>query len=385
MAVVAVVAIIAGVTAVRNAAVVAFADSRPALAASVWADHPRTVTAVALGAIGRTTAEGQAPGAATLQALAAVLRQDPLAAEPLLVEGTKALSAGQFGRAEALLVEARRRDPRLPAARYLLADLYLRQGRTADGLREIGALIRRLPKAAAPLTPALAAFARQPGAAGQVREIIDGNPQLRNNVLATLAADPGNTALVLSLAGDTESEGEEAWRPVLLASLLQSGEYRRAYRLWARFSGVRPDVKPGLFNSRFRFSRALPPFNWTLTSGAAGVAEPAPDGGLRVLFYGRENAVLASQVLLLTPGTYRLRYELRSAPADGAPLGWAVHCLPGDKVLAAQTSIDDGALPFAVPASCRAQELQLRGSVAEFPASVDLTIDKLGLTREGAR
>jgi tetratricopeptide (TPR) repeat protein len=383
--VVALAAVLVSVVAIRNAVVQALAEKRPELAAEVWPSHPRVATQISLIDIGRATAEGRPPDATVFRRLNAVLARDPLAAEPFLVAGTNAFSQGQLERAGALLREAARRDPRSPAARYLLADLYLRQGRTADGLRQVGALIRRLPKAAGPLTPSLAAFATQPGAADQVRAILSENPQLRGNVLATLAENPANAALILDLAGEQPPFGPPPdWQSRLVQSLVQAGDYRRAYQLWARFAGVAPYAQSGLFNASFDSSRAPPPFNWTLAAGAAGIAEAAPNGGLRILFYGREAAVLAAQLMLLRPGRYRLRYRLSGSPPNDIPLSWGINCLPGNEQVAETAVADGGDLTFTLGAGCRAQELQLRGSPAELPANVDLTITGLELVREGA-
>lgn len=385
VAVAATAALLTSALAVRNAAVLAFAEDRPELAARAWPTHPRVATQLALLDIGRGTAERQPPNPAVFRRLNAVLARDALAAEPFLVAGTKAFSEGRLDRAGALLGEAARRDPRSPAARYLLADLYLRQGRTADGLRQVGVLVRRLPKAAGPLTPSLAAFATQPGAADQVRAILDENPQLRGNLLAMLAETPANAALVLDLAGQQPDSGPPPeWQSRLVRSLVQAGDYRGAYQLWMRFAGIRPSAEPGLFNPDFRSSRAPPPFNWTLAAGAAGIAEAAPNGGLRILFYGRERAVLAAQLMLLEPGRYRLRYRLSGSPANDLPLSWGINCLPGNDQLAEASAAERRDLTFTLGAGCRAQELQLRGSPAELPTNVDVTIAGLELIREGA-
>jgi hypothetical protein len=65
-------------------------------------------------------------------------------------------------------------------------------------------------------------------------------------------------------------------------------------------------------------------------------------------------------------------------------LSWGINCLPGNDRLAEAGVADGRDLTFTVGAGCRAQELQLRGSPAELPANVDLTITGLELIREGA-
>lgn len=368
---------------IRTAVVLAFAEQRPDIAARLWPNHPRVVVQAGLAEIGAATARGQPPSPHALDSIRQVAARDPLAAEPFMVEGTRALSAGRTVRAEALLREAVARDPRLPAPRFLLANLYLKQGRTRDGLRQIGALIRRLPKAAAPLTPAIAAFARQPGAVDQVRAILARNPDLRGKVLASLAEEPDHSRLVLALAGREPTPGD--WQARLIASLVERGNYTQAHQLWLHFSGLPVQAVHGLFNPTFDRSAAPPPFNWQLLNGAAGVAEPAPSGGLTLLYFGREEAVLASQLLLLEPGRYRLTARTEGLSATAGQLVWTIACLPGASRLGRQP-LPNGALDFLVPPSgCPAQELQLRGEPAEMPANVSLTLKNLRLSKEAAR
>src|SRR5690606_26043703 len=115
-------------------------------------------------------------------------------------------------------------------------------------------------------------------------------------VLSVLAVDPANAELVLALASNSRNPDPD-WRRPLVTGLAASGAYAKAHALWARLSGVRP-VR-GLFNTAFETSSAPPPFNWSFPETGDGIAEPDGKGGLTVLYYGRANAVLASQLLSL--------------------------------------------------------------------------------------
>lgn len=372
-------ALLLAALAVRVAVVQRYAERRPDLAARVWPGHPQVLLQSSMGEIGTAAARGQAPGSATLERIREVAAREPLAAEPFLVEGTRALSQGQAARAEALLGEAVARDPRLPAARFILASLYLQQGRAREGLRHVAALVRRLPRAARPLTPALASFARQPGGAQQVAAILRRDPLLRGEVLNALADDPANAALVLTLAGQGPTPGD--WQSRLVASLVKAERYGEAYRLWARFANEPERPRESLFDPQFQRTNMPPPFGWSLASGAAGVAEPAPGGGLHLLYYGREDATLASQLMLLAPGRYRLSSGTAGA-APGAAVEWSVVCLPTGRELG-RAPIAAGALDFSVPPDCRAQELRLRGMPTDLSAPVDLTLKDLRLQKAG--
>lgn len=380
-ALVAAAALVLLVTAVRTAGVLAFAERRPDLAAALWPAHPVAIIQTGFAEIGQATAAGREPSIETVAAMRQVVQRDPLAVEPLLVEGASLLSAGQTSQAERLLSEAAERDPRNPAARFLLAQLYLEEGRIAQGLEQVAALVRRVPGAARSLTPALAEFARQPGAAPQVRALLEENPNLRRGVLETLAANAANTDLILMLAGpQSEADGIPDWQTRLLNTLVDNADYVRAHRLWQRFAEVPPAAQPGLFNPGFKPLTAPPPFNWSFSQSSAGIAEPTA-AGLHVLYYGREDAQLAAQTLLLRPGHYRLSFSVRGSPEATAAIVWVVTCLPGKNIAVRQPS-QTGEVRFNIPAAqCPAQTLELRGAPADLSGTADLYVTDLRLTK----
>jgi hypothetical protein len=368
-------------TAIRSAGVQALANKRPHVAAWLWPNHPTMIVQTGFAEIGQAIASGREPSGQTVERLREVVRRDPLAVAPFLVEGTRRLSAGDAGQAELLLVEAANRDPRNPAARFLLAQLYLGEGKTGQGLEQIAALVRRVPGAAGSLTPAIAEFAKQPGAVPQVKALLRQNLQLRQGVLETLARDPAQAGLVLELAGPAVSANQNpVWQERLLTSLVESGDYYGAHQLWERFSSVRRSPEPGLFNPNFDTSSAPPPFNWNMIQGPAGTAEQA-SGGLHVLYYGREDARLVSQTLVLKPGRYRLAFTARGSADATAALSWMVTCLPGNKTLTRQAT-GAGQAQFTVPpGGCPAQKLELWGTMTENPGTSDVYVTGLQLTR----
>ncbi|MGI8706150.1 MAG: hypothetical protein ACR2JJ_10225, partial [Sphingomicrobium sp.] len=283
-------------------------------------------------------------------------------------------------------LEARRRDPRSAAARYLLADLWLRQGRIADGLVEMAILSRLLPGGSVELVPALSEYVRTAGASEQLRQILSTNPRLKRPLLNALAADPDNLQLILELAGTDRgsvSGRPPPWQAKLLDSLIRDGAYGRAYALWqrfARFAGPRPLV----FNPEFRRVAAPPPFNWSFTSSGAGFAEPE-NGTMRVLYYGRANATLASQLLLLPSAAYRLSVPISGAPAPRS-LAWSVSCMPSGQTLVALELAPSATArgTFKVPAAdCPAQALELKGLAQDMAQESDVRVGPIALERVG--
>lgn len=363
-----------------------YAELDPARAESFAPRLPEVLLSSAMAEVGAAAAQGQDPPQSALEKLRRLSKMDPLRVQPLLVQAAVEQKNGDGARAEQLLLEARRRDPRSPAARYLLADGWLRSGRIAEGLGEMAILARLLPGSAAQLMPALAQYANAPGAAEQLKRMLVANPQLKHPLLAALAADPGNADLILELdsaipgfAGKRTPE----WQTRLLEGLIRQGAYDRGYATWQRISGIR-GPRPLLFNADFRRLNAPPPFNWAFASSGAGLAEPE-NGSMRVLFYGRDDITLASQLLLLEPGAYRFSVSA-SGTAVPRSLAWVMTCIPAKTTLLAQPIAAPARMQarFEVPSGgCPAQRLELRGLNQDMPKESDVRFRPLLLERLG--
>ncbi|URD61691.1 hypothetical protein M8312_04045 [Sphingomonas sp. KRR8] len=363
--------------AIRVAAVLGFAQTRPELAASIWPKHPAVRLSAGMQAIGETVAAGRAPSAMVTAELRAVARRDPLNPGPLLVEGTRAFAAGDLPKADRLLKEASRLDPLAPAPRFLLAQLYFRQNRAEAGLAEVGFLFERLNGDAAPLVPALAQYAAQPGAAIRLKPVLDRRPVVRGQVLSLMADNPANLPSILQLAPHQGGDADVEWRQRLLSSLVDHRDYARAYALWQQFGNVASSPRAAIYNPRFLVGGAPPPFNWRLSSSPAGTAEPQAGGGLHLLYFGRDDTVLADQILLLPAGHYRLSHSLRGEPTG---LFWALTCLPGST--RQEAALTQNRFDFVIPAAgCAAQRLELRGTMGDYPMTVDVNLGPLVLTR----
>jgi hypothetical protein len=365
------------------------ADPESRWAQRIWAGHPSVLTATSMREVGLAAAAGRNPSSATLHKIYQLMLKAPLAVEPFLVQGALAEKRGEFAVASQLYREASRRDPRSVAAHYLLTDLYLRTGRTEDGIRELADLSRLVPAATLQLAPAIAKFSHSPGAADQLRNIFASDPLLEQPVLSVLAEDPSNADLILSVTR-TRSAAEPPfdWEEKLLDGMVAQGQYAQAFATWSRLAGSGAGGGVGLFNPAFRPSNAPPPFNWSYGATDAGVAEPE-NGSLRILFYGRENMSLAQQTLILPPGRYRLAVPVTTASGDSRTLAWSINCLPGkSRILTLPLSQNGGSGmitgEFEVPAQgCGAQQIELDGAAEDSPTTVDLRIGPLTLQGTG--
>jgi tetratricopeptide (TPR) repeat protein len=379
-----VIALLAAIQVARLTIASGYSEDRPELAASLAPGIPLILASKAMAEVGQAAAAGDSLGKPTLEVLRTLASRAPLAIEPFLVEAALDQREGQYSRAEKLLLEARRRNPRSHAARYLLAETWLRQEKALPALGEMAVLARLIPSSEAHFIPALSQYARAPGAQEELRHFLMVNPGLRQPLLNALSADPDNVELILALTEGSVSDDADpkTWQPRLLGALVERGDYQRAYSLWRRFSGLGDRPTSLLFNGDFRESPAPGPFNWTYTSGTAGLAETA-GGRLRVLYYGRENVVLAQQLLLLPPGSYRFASPTSGNAARGA-LVWSLVCERSSNSLM-ELELERGfRANFSIPNDCPAQRLELRGRQQEMPKATDVQIGPVMIERTAA-
>ena len=377
---------------VRSAVVQQNIASRPDMAAVLWPNHPRVVFALAMAEIGEAASAGRAPSEESISRTLTAAQRAPLATEPFLIRGAIALSEQRDDHAERLFVEAARRDPRSAAARFFLSQLYLSSGRPDEGLRHASVLVRLVSGGSTALVPAIAVYAKSPGAVPRLRKMFARDHALRDAVLSDLARDGGNYGVIIALAGGAIGKGDPlagpGWRERLLNALIERGDFGRARALWLRISGL-PAAPTGLFNPQFAKVAAPAPFNWTFGSGEFGFAEPTVNASLQVVYYGRADGQFASQTLLLAPGVYLLRMRVmrESDKNQGSGLAWMVACgeAPSDLLKLPVGDVEGVARPvaaqFTVPAGCTSQTLKLVGTASEDAASEQLIINNFQLVR----
>ena len=381
------VAALVAMQVVRNA-LIADPSTRMTIAPRLWPGHPTVLTNWTMAEIGAHAARGQKPPPETLRKVETISNKAPLAVEPFLVEGALAQVEGRQEHAERLFLAARMRDPRSAAARYFLADRYLRTMRVSQALDEIAALSQLYIEARAQFGPALATFAKMPGGVPQLRRFFRTSPELEPFVLEHLSTDARNADLVLALWGRRPVDSKApppTWQGTLVRKLIDQGQFNKAYATWRLFSGV--DRGAGtIFNPGFHKMPAPPPFNWDF-SATGGVVEPAPGDRLQVIYYGRQDAVLAEQLIMLAPGRYQLAMEISGPLGDAGEIGWALSCVPRAEVIFRLPINRKGRIgnSFSVPQNCPVQSLRLMAIPGPFPQSQEFTIGRLSLTKEAGQ
>ena len=384
--------IFVGWLVVRTSAADALIKRRPAHAAVVAPRDPRIPISLAMlefrAAAGTVRPE-------TRKAAIDALERAPLEDEPFFFAAMEALVQGEDSRALELLHEVRRRNPRSRFARLILLDRYLRLGRIDEATGEMTALNNLITGAGGILIPELGRLARSPQTGRALEAALRRNPEPRDMLLEHLAQTGADPELILRLARNVPAPRGpgtgRAWQGKLVDGLISRGDFNRAYAFWRTFSAPQaPARKVGLYDPEMRGLPGLPPFNWHFPATPAGAAERS-NGTLTVEFYGRDSAMLAEQLLVLSPGRYRLLFIAEgSADGESSKLAWRIQCAPRATELGAIMLTKVAYSPkritgeFTVPASgCPAQRLQLVGHAAEFVKPQNVTIR--GLQLAGAR
>lgn len=338
------------------------------------------------------------PSAQTVETAFEAFRRMPLSDVPLLIGARRAMASAQDDIGDRLLAMAARRNPRSRYTLLLELDNHIRRGRTEEAAKTMGALTRFFPEVGDFLVAELGRMALDPASRDAVRGVMETDRQLRRSVLEQLARDGADPEMILALAGPqapTAAGGEApSWQRLLLDGMVARGQVVEALAVWSRLNGVDPEARSGgLYDPGFERLPGSPPFNWAFESGPNGFAEPVGSGRMSAQFYGRGNATLASQLLRLAPGSYRIELDAEGeADGENGRLTWVVSCQPGGQRLAevALVGVDFAgkhlAADFSVPdAGCPGQWLRLVGTPAEFPQDQKVTVSGLRIAAAGGQ
>ena len=374
------VALLLAVQSVRNAAVAELSTLHPTSAAKLWAGHPAVEVSLGLAEIGNASREHRPIDGKTFALVDDAAAKAPLSPSPYLVRGVQEQTAGDAEVAKRAFLAAQWRDPRSLPAAYFLADHYFRVGDTLNGLQQTAVLARLSPSGLEAVAPYIAAYARDPANWPKMRILFRTQQGLQNGVLVALAQDARNARAILTLADAEHRKPDSDWLPILIRKMVASGDYHGARAIWSSVGGAHAGNE-AVFDSKFSTPGPPPPFNWSLASSTTGLAERQPGGRLHVIFYGNDDGVLASQLLLLPPGQYRLQMQLVGAPVHSETLRWSVRCDQASDSLGG-AGIDDvvsNGWTFQIPANCPAQWIELSGRSGDIAQQSEVTIANFSL------
>lgn len=328
--------------------------------------QPRAVLGAADAAMGQDRLD---QAAASLRTLVA---QEPLEGGAYRRLAQIAARRGEAAASERLYAVAVRRGPRDLPARAWAIQHALEQGRTAEALSHVDALLRLSPRQGEVLLPLLAQMAVEPAFAQSLADTLEAGVPWRTAMLRQLTASDGQAAgLVLGAMHrhrPLPSEEFDQW----IGWLMERGQWSEAYGYWAGRAAQEGGRLPLAYNGDFGRMPANTGFDWRLRASPGTTTRFEPDvrGGhvARLEFGGRsvERAELELP-LLLGPGDYRLQLRQRAARLRSEQgLQWQLSCAQGGAPIATIDGIDgsfdwrQASASFTVPSTgCAGQWLRL--------------------------
>jgi len=310
---------------------------------------PPSPVSQALISLNRASAKNGLADPLTRDLLESALRRAPVLADPFIVAGLDASAHDDFARAERLMEEAKRRDPRAIIPRYWLFDNYLRNGNYALGIAEAAPLIRIQPSAMPAAVAVLTALLQVPEARPVLATALRTRPVWRSAFFQQASASPSLRDQAVALLRDITPNGQASTgrdQMSLMRAMIRDGRYGDAHALWLR--ALPPENRnqtSGLFDGGFTSRKGFPPFGWWFPKAGAGVTQviEAPDAssksGLAIRSRGDRATLVAEQLVLAKPGPVRLSFATRALndeAASSAGLKVELRCGLKGKLLASR-------------------------------------------------
>ena len=314
--------------------------------------------------------------------------------------GLLEVAAKREGRAAGLFHMSERLSRRdLPTQLWLIEESVKRND-VPDALRHYDIALRTNPRSHDMLMPILVAAAGAPQTASDLGRLLATRPLWAGNFYyrlgqspAATAPDPAHVARMLAIARRGGPFANEGVLRGLLESMVERGAYQPALHLFGTLSGQAARSPKTVRNGTFEGTNDFAPMDWDLSGevdlGAEARAGVGGRGNALVVWASTDrNGVVARQILMLPPGSYRLRYKAgRTQASAPSRLEWRIACagteafllsgpvIPGATAIARETG-------FRIPAGCAAQWLSLDIGSTD-PAGSEAWVDDVGVARAG--
>ena len=324
----------------------------------------------------------------------------PLSGRPLSIVAAAASVDGNHGRALNLLINARNLDPRNAIVRLQLVGEYFLANKLDRAIAEADAAMRLQPAYIAQLAPLLPAMASTPLAVRALRAAVSRQPLWSRALLRNRALYEKSPALLFAIIDANSSEdvtGEQQSRQsAYLRRLVRQGEIDTAYLAFVNLlpRGSNP-ARSLVYDGGFAGMPGPPPFNWDLMRGQvdyARIMDGDGDAGLSVKFFSDRAITLASQIVQLPPGRYRLSsLAVADENATVSLSQWSLRCQSSEKRSDRLATLELGelgtepsqlAIEFDVPENtCQAQSLSLRSAGSAMPEDTSFTVKSVAIER----
>ena len=328
----------------------------------------------------------------------AAVRFSPLSGRPSSILAAAASVDGNHRVASMLLVNARDRDPRNAIVRLQLVGEYFLANKLDRAIAEADAAMRLQPSYISELAPLLPPMASTPLAATALRVAVSRQPLWSRALLKNRTLYDTSPALLFAIVDASQPDdvpGQQKLRQsAYLRRLVAKGNIDLAYLAFVNLlpRGTNP-AQAMVYDGGFVGMPGPSPFNWDFMQGQidkAGIMESDGDAGLSVSFYSNRAITLASQIVQLPPGRYRLSTVAVADENGTASLSrWVLRCTARTKqrdLLATVELRELGTEPshlaveFDLPdKTCPAQSLSLVSSGSALPEDIGFTVESVAI------
>lgn len=333
---------------------------------------------------------------------AASLSRDALARAPFDVRALRVLGlaearSGRDAAADDLITLAGNWSLRDDPAHAWLVERRLRQGDYGSAFAHADTLVRRRPDIRPQVFRLFTLSAKEDGQAALpvLTSLLAEDPPWRRAYFNSLDATPEDLLVQLNLAIMLQSSRAPLSNPELhhlYYALLNKGLIDALRTVRERLG--RPPQTTLVVNGGFDDAAAPRPFQWSLTQTAGIASEIVADDtrrddlALRVEHNGFAKVRITDQLMLLSPGSYRLSGEIRVEEGDAEHILWTVSCLVGTRMsvsIAADARGSATWTPFSglleIPRDCPAQWLALEARGGDRRSRTTVWFDRIAVTR----
>jgi hypothetical protein len=330
------------------------------------------------------------------------IRSEPVNAPAFQILGRLAEAEGNDGASLKFMSAAERLSLHQRFATYWLLRASTHAHDYASAVRYADVLLRSEPESYHYVVPFLGEIIQNKEGAALVEKVLATDPPWRTDFISALPYDvtDARVPLNLLLALRTDPKPPEMSDIVpYLDFLVGHSFYALAYYTWLQFLPSDELHHVGyVFNGDFGESPSGAPFDWKITQGAGVTVDivPRPDmadrRALMIDFeFGRVDYHSVSELVVLSPGTYRFNGEYQGKLNGPRGLKWRVTCAGGDAagespmIAGATQGWKPVAFTFTVPAkNCAAQYVQLdldARMASEELVSGTILFDQLQISR----
>lgn len=358
--------LVAGALVLQSGVTQILGKRDPVLASKVAPGNAR----IALAAARAAMADGKVPSDPEIRALTArALRRDATLTPAIEFRALDAADSGDRSRAARLFTLSDAISRRSLSTRVWFVQSAVERGKVHVALENMDIALRTSSAAPPLIFPALARAIADPALVAPIARLLDRPSDWRVMFLNFVVekADGSAAAALLLRMREQRVIADSGIDRKLIGRLTSERNFALARRIEDSFNpSGRP--RPLLADGNFASSSARYPFAWGLIEGSAIGAVMSEVSGRSALAYRADPAQagqVAAQLMMLTPGRYRLRTTTAEAGDPVAPPFWTLNCAERDG--GQITSLDQparnggsSAVQFTVPPYCRAQWLTLR-------------------------